>query len=88
MESSKDFVLDKLDVIITQLDRLETEIAKRLDKLETEIQYVKQGNDNMTEHISFVENVYDTIKNPFYYVINKIKPIARIPEKPKSLTQS
>jgi hypothetical protein len=42
----------------------------------------------MNEHISFIENVYDTVKNPFYFIINKIRPIENIPEKPKSLTEN
>jgi hypothetical protein len=41
----------------------------------------------MSEHISFIENVYETVKNPFYFIMNKIRPIEGIPEKPKSLTQ-
>lgn len=63
------------------------EILVRLDKIEEDIQYLKNGTDNMTEHISFIENVYDTIKNPFYFIMNKIKPIESIPDKPKTLTQ-
>lgn len=62
------------------LDKLE-DIEKRLEVLETEMIYIKQSSTNMNEHISFVENVYDTIKSPFYYVMNKIKPIENIPVK-------
>lgn len=69
-------ILDKLD-----------EILIRLDKIEADIQYLKNGSDTMTEHISFVDNVYDSIKNPFYFILNKIKTVESIPEKPKSLTQ-
>jgi archaellum component FlaC len=68
------------------LDKL-NEILNRLDKIEADIQDLKHGSNVMTEHISFIENVYDTIKNPFYFIMNKIKPINSIPEKPKSLTQ-
>jgi len=38
----------------------------RLDKIENDISYLKNGTDNMNNHISFIENVYDTIKYPFY----------------------
>jgi hypothetical protein len=71
------------DKILEKLD----EILKRLEKIEIEIEYLKKGNDNMSEHISFIENVYETVKNPFYFIMNKIRPIEGIPEKPKSLTQ-
>jgi hypothetical protein len=69
-------------IFLNKLD----EILMRLDKIEKDIKYLKNGNDNMNEHISFIESVYDTIKNPFYLLMNKIKPIEKIPEKPKSLT--
>lgn len=76
MSGRDDKILDKLN-----------EILIRLDKIEADIQYLKNGSDTMTEHISFVDTVYESIKNPFYFIINKIKPIDNIPEKPKSLTQ-
>ena len=67
------------------VDKL-NEILIKLQKIETDIEFLKQGANNMNEHISFVDSVYNTIKNPFYYVINKIKPIEQIPEKNKLLT--
>jgi hypothetical protein len=66
------------------VDKL-NEILIKLQKIETDIEFLKQGANNMNEHISFVDSVYNTIKNPFYYVINKIKPIEQIPEKNKLL---
>jgi hypothetical protein len=72
----QDEMLEKLNLILI-----------RLDKIEEDIRYLKDGNDSMTEHISFIENVYDTIKNPFYFILSKIKPLDNIPEKPKSLKQ-
>jgi hypothetical protein len=71
---------DNVD-ILNKLD----EIVKRLDRIEEDIKYLKNGSDNMTEHISFVENVYDTIKSPFYFIMNKVRPIHEIPDKPKSV---
>jgi glycerol-3-phosphate responsive antiterminator len=62
-------------------------IDKRLDVIEKDIEYLKTGNNNMLNHISFVENVYDTIKSPFYFILNKIKPI-EIPPRTSSLLSS
>lgn len=80
----RDIVLNKLDDIITRLNAIET----RMINLEKDIEYLKNGTDNMNEHISFIETVYDTVKNPFYFIMNKIRPIETIPEKPKSLTEN
>jgi hypothetical protein len=51
------------------------------------MEYLKKGNNKMLNHISFVENVYDTIKSPFYCILNKIKPI-KIPHRTSSLFPS
>ncbi len=56
-------------------------ISIRLDKIENDISYLKYGTDNMNNHISFIENVYNTIKYPFYSIINKFYKINDIPEK-------
>jgi hypothetical protein len=69
--------------ILNKLD----EIIKRLVKIENDIEYLKNGSDTMTDHISFIEHVYDTIKSPFYFIMNKVKPIHQIPEKTKNLIQ-
>ncbi len=56
-------------------------IMEKLNKIENDIKYLKQGTDNMTEHITFIDQVYDTVKNPFYYIMNKVKTIDTIPFK-------
>jgi archaellum component FlaC len=72
---------DNFTSILKKLD----EIIQRLDKIEDDIKYLKNGSDSMADHISFIEHVYDTIKSPFYFIMNKIKPIHQIPEKRKNL---
>ena len=32
----------------------------------------------MSEHIDFVENVYDKVKSPMYFILNKISQIRSI----------
>lgn len=71
----------KLDIIIEKLDIIE----EKLDKLEKDIKILKNGNENINEHITFIDNVYDTIKSPFYYILNKVNYIDKIPEKQKKL---
>lgn len=74
---------DNFSDILKKLD----EIIQRLNKIEEDISYLKNGSDTMTQHISFIEHVYDTIKSPFYFIMNKVKPINEIPEKQKNLIQ-
>jgi archaellum component FlaC len=56
-------------------------ISERLDKIENDILYLKKGSDNMSHHITFIESVYETVKKPFYFVMNRIQPIQNIPVK-------
>ena len=64
MESNQKDILEKLN-----------EILKRLDVIEDDIHYLKTGNDNMTRHISFIESVYNYVKTPLFYIVDKVKPI-------------
>ena len=76
-KTDNNIILNKLNDIMVRLDTIE----KRLDTIEKHIEYLTKGNDNMLNHISFIENVYDTIKSPFYFILNKIKPIENLPIK-------
>jgi hypothetical protein len=71
------------DIILNKLE----EINNRLYLIEQDLHYLKKCNNIITDHVSFVENVYDSIKTPFYYIVNKIKPIDKIPEKNHKLLQ-
>lgn len=73
MESSQKEILEKLN-----------EILDRLDVIEADIKYLKSGNDNMNRHISFVESVYDYVKTPLFYFVNKVRPIKDM-EVPKTI---
>ncbi len=72
------------ELILQQLK----EISSRLTLIEEKLEHIKKGNDNMNEHIDFVENVYNTVKSPFYYIMSKVKRIDVIPEKQKSIKEN
>lgn len=57
--------------ILEKLNKIE----QKLEIMQNDINNIKKSSINMDNHISFVETVYDTIKSPFYYIMNKIKPI-------------
>jgi hypothetical protein len=44
-------------------------IEQKLDKI---IELLEKDCKKMVDHIDFVENVYDSIKMPFYYVMDKV----------------
>jgi len=49
-----------------------TLITQRLDHIELRIDHIEQSTNNMDNHISFVENIYDTCKMPFFSLMNMV----------------
>jgi len=76
---------DEIEImnILNEISNKLTYITERLEYIENDIKDIKKSSNNMDEHISFVENVYDTVKIPFYYIINKITQnnVTDIPDK-------
>jgi len=44
-------------------------IEKKLDRI---IELLEKDCKKMVDHIDFVETVYDSVKMPFYYVMDKV----------------
>ena len=57
--------------ILEKLNKIEG----KLEIIQNDINDIKKSSNNMDTHISFIETVYENVKNPFYYIMNKIKPI-------------
>jgi hypothetical protein len=56
------------DSIDKKLASIENNISKLLDMQKN----VNKNAEKMGEHIDFVENVYDNVKNPLGYICNKV----------------
>jgi uncharacterized protein YfkK (UPF0435 family) len=72
--------VNKLDIIIEKLQNIETHIQntnQRIANIESKLNIINKSSQNMDDHIEFVENIYDVVKNPFssfleyYYGKNK-----------------
>jgi uncharacterized protein with von Willebrand factor type A (vWA) domain len=72
--------VNKLDIIIEKLQNIETHIQntnQRIANIESTLNIINKSSQNMDDHIEFVENIYDVVKNPFssfleyYYGKNK-----------------
>lgn len=53
------------------MNRIENKLDKLLNDLEPQCKKI-------SEHIDFVENVYDKVKSPMYYIFNQISKIRNI----------
>jgi hypothetical protein len=64
-ECEGDFLKNK----ILDLENIFKIIEKKMDKI---LELLEKDCKKMSDHIDFVENVYDNVKMPFYYVMNKV----------------
>ena len=61
-------IKEKFDSIDQKLASIENNIGLLLDMQKN----VNKNAEKMGEHIDFVENVYDNVKNPLGYICNKV----------------
>ena len=64
-EQDKDFLKNKMLDLENQFKIMDKKMDKILELLEKDCK-------KMSDHIDFVENVYDNVKMPFYYVMDKV----------------
>ena len=51
-------------------------IDEKLDKILKIIEKNTENCEKMSDHIDFIENIYENIKNPLGYICNKVKAIS------------
>jgi len=57
---------------------LEARLTLLEQKIDMIVELLKQDGKKMRDHIDFIERVYETIKNPFYYILDKINVYKKI----------
>ena len=67
--------MSSVDEIHKDLDELKQKIKDLDVKLNKILDWIEQDGTKMSEHIDFVENVYDRVKQPFNYVMDKVNYI-------------
>ena len=58
-------IYDKIVTLESRCERIEQKLDKILELLEKDCK-------KMTDHIDFIEDVYDNVKSPFYYIMDKV----------------
>lgn len=59
-----------------------TEVNKKLDAVLARLSQIEQGTDVMVNHVSFVMSVYETVKLPFFFLMNYTSKIFSIGDDP------
>ena len=64
--------MDKDEDILTRLIKLENRCEQMEIKIDKILEILEKDCKKMTDHIDFIENVYDNVKSPFYYLMDKV----------------
>ena len=62
----------KLNLVEEKLNLVEEKLnvnEKKLDK-------ISESSDNMDHHINFIDNIYDNVKYPLNFMVNKVNRLA------------
>jgi hypothetical protein len=66
--NSTDNITQSVEDINTRLDRIE----KMLITIEELLNPIIESSNNMNNHIDFIETIYDRIKSPFHFIMDRI----------------
>jgi len=69
MDEDENIIIQKIIELEKRCERMETKMDKILELLEKDCK-------KMTDHIDFIENVYDNVKSPFYYLMDKVNSVS------------
>ena len=58
-----------MDKILEKLISIESDI----NEMKKDISNIKKDNNKMSNHIDFVDSIYDKIKSPFHYILNSVE---------------
>ena len=51
-------------------------IDKKIDELNSKINQNSKDCERMTSHITFIETLYEHVKNPMMFIVNRINKIS------------
>lgn len=68
--------MDKDQTIHEKLVTLEIRCERIEQKLDKILELLEKDCKKMTDHIDFIENVYDNVKSPFYYLMDKVNSVS------------
>ena len=68
-DEDQNIIMNKIIELEKRCERMESKMDKILELLEKDCK-------KMNDHIDFIENVYDNVKSPFYYLMDKVNSVS------------
>ena len=73
---------DKFKKLQEEINNLEEKLNQQNNKLDLILKIlnedIKENCEKMSNHINFIEKVYDKVKSPMYYICNKFNNMRMI----------
>lgn len=64
----------QLEILIKKIENLENKI----ENLERKLDNIHKETQRMDSHVTFVENIYQNVKSPFHYLMNKVNIVSNL----------
>lgn len=61
-----------IDDRVSDIDDRVSMVEEKIDKILEILAGIDQNCDKMSNHINFVESIYEQIKRPFHFVMNRV----------------
>jgi len=69
--------LNEIKIEITELKNIVISLNERMIELIEIIELQQKESKKMSNHIDFVENIYDKVKAPFNYIMDKVDNMSK-----------
>jgi len=67
-----DNIINELSEKINKLSKKIDNIDEKIDKLINNSEKISRETQRMDSHVTFVEDIYNKVKSPFHFLMNKI----------------
>jgi hypothetical protein len=67
--------MSTLDEVKQEISELKQKINDLDTKLTKIVEWIEQDGTKMSNHIDFVENVYENVKKPFHFLIDNVNHV-------------
>lgn len=68
----KNYLENQIDILNNKIEN----INLKLNNIEILLLKISNETNRMDSHVSFVENIYNQVKSPFFYLMHKINIIS------------
>jgi predicted nucleic acid-binding Zn-ribbon protein len=80
-------LLNEIKKLQTQISAMSQNISAISQNISSLEQKVDNANGVLIDHIGFINKVFDSIKRPLFYVMNKVNGLLQLEDRENTLTE-